>query len=72
MCVLKGVCVQEIKTNKNGVQFCSKHLGMLGTVGEVLIMWEKGYWKKLIGTFLLASLLKSVEDGEKYCSARKK
>ena len=36
---------------------------MLGTAGEVLIMWEKGYWRKLIGTFLLASLLKSVEDG---------
>ena len=63
MCMLKGVCVQEIKTDKNGVQFCSKHLGMLGTAGEVLIMWEKGYWRKLIGTFLLASLLKSVEDG---------
>ena len=23
----------------------------------------KGYWRKLIGTFLLASLRKSVEDG---------
>ena len=34
-----------------------------GTAGEVLLMWEKGYWRKLIGTFLLAYLLKSVEDG---------
>ena len=41
MCVLKGVCVQEIKTDKNGVQYCSKYLGMLHTAWEVLIMWEK-------------------------------
>ena len=34
-----------------------------GTAGEVLLMWEKGYWRKIIGTFLLAYLLKSVEDG---------
>ena len=63
MCVLKGVCVQEIKIDKNGVQYCSKYFGMLGIAWEVLIMWEKGYWRKLIGTFLLASSLKIVEDG---------
>ena len=35
----------------------------IGTAREVLLTWEKGYWRKIIGTFLLAYLLKSVEDG---------